>query len=337
MYRLRQVARHMSTTMKAIQIEKTGGVDQLKLNSIAVPKPGKDQVLIKSAYIGVNYIDTYFRTGLYPAPSLPLTLGREVAGIVDAVGEGQGASVFKVGDRVVATTDKAYAEYVLAPAVNTAKIPQGLDDKTAAAALLQGLTTLTLTRESYPVQKGDDILVWAAAGGVGLLLLQRLKQLGAHAIGVTSTAEKAELAKQHGAEHVILYTKEDVAQAVKKLTNGKGVEAVYDSIGKESFEASFDSLAHKGTFVSYGNASGSPPPLTLARLSAKLIKVLRPTMNGYVRTREEFDSYTSELFDLIQSGKLKINIFKEYPLKDVKQAHTDIESRGTTGKLLLKA
>ena len=325
------------TTMRAIQIEKTGGVEALKLNSIPVPKPGKDQVLIKSTYIGVNYIDTYFRSGLYPAPSLPMTLGREVAGVVDAVGEGKLSNLFKVGDRVVAATDKAYAGYVLAPALTTAKIPQGLDDRTAAAAILQGLTALTLTRESYAVQKGDDILVHACAGGVGLLLCQRLKQLGAHVIGTTSTKEKAELAKQYGAEHVILYTKEDVAATVKKITNGKGVEAVYDSVGKDTFDASLESLAHKGMFLSFGNASGAPPPVVLARLSAKLIKIMRPAMQGYVRTREEFDSYANELFQLIKDGQLVINVYKEYPLKDAAQAHTDLESRVTTAKLLLKA
>jgi len=324
-------------TMKGVEIETTGGPEVLQYKTdLPVPTPKEGQILVKNAYAGINYIDTYFRTGLYPAPK-PEILGRDAEGEVVAVGPGNVYGL-KVGDYVVWMGSGSYAEFSAAPAEKAVKVPKGLSPGQACAAILQGLTALTIVRESYTVQKGDWILIHAAAGGVGLWLCQILKAIGAHTIGTASTADKIALAKENGAEHMVNYHEdglEAVVKEVKKLTDGKGVAAVFDSVGKTTFDISLECLARKGTFVSFGNASGAVPPLTIARLSAKNIKILRPTLFQYIVTREEFETYADELFDMMLKDNMAARVHKEYPLADVQQAHKDLEGRVTTGKLLL--
>ncbi|KAK9767002.1 hypothetical protein K7432_003514 [Basidiobolus ranarum] len=320
-------------SMKAIQIQKTGGVEVLNYTDVSIPKPSKNELLVKNHAIGVNYIDTYHRTGLYTLP-LPLILGREGAGIVEAVGEQ--VTDFKVGDRVAYVAAGSYAEYGLSQEDKTAKLPESVDYDVGAASLLQGLTALSLAKESYKVKPDDWILVHAAAGGVGLLFTQLCKHFGANVIGTTSTPEKAEIARKAGADHVINYTKDDVVAEVKKITDGKGVHAVFDGVGKQTFDISLASLRRCGTLVSYGNASGKVDNFDISRLSVGNYKLLRPTLFNYIVTKEEFQPLVDELFDLIGNKKLNIKIFQTYPLKDAAQAHQDLEGRKTTGKLILK-
>ncbi|TAQ85134.1 hypothetical protein B7494_g6552 [Chlorociboria aeruginascens] len=333
---IRTMASSVPATMKGVLIEKTGGVDVLEYKTdLPVPFPKEGEVLVKNDFIGINYIDTYFRTGLYPSPK-PEILGREAEGTIVGIGTGNLHNL-KVGDKVVWMGTAAYAEYSAAPASKTHVVPSALAPGVAAAALLQGLTALTLIRESYHVQKDDWVLVHAAAGGVGLCLCQLLKAVGAKTIGTASTAEKIELAKKNGASYMINYKEEkDLAAKVKEITGGEGVRVVFDSTGKDQFENDLEVVARKGTVVSYGNSSGAVPPLAIARLSAKNIKILRPTLFNYIFTREDFDSYTAELFDLVIKDKLNVRIHEVYDLKDIKRAHTDLEGRKTTGKLLLK-
>jgi NADPH2:quinone reductase len=324
-------------TMKGVLIEKTGGVEVLQYKTdLPVPTPKEGEVLVKNDFIGINYIDTYFRTGLYPAPK-PEILGREAEGTIIALGPSGNFYNLKVGDRVVWMGTSAYAEFTAAPASKTYPIPSSLSPSIAAASFLQGLTALTLIREAYEVKKGDWILVHAAAGGVGLWLCQLLRAVGAKTIGTASTADKIELAKQNGADYMINYKEEkDFVGAVKKITDGEGVAAVFDSTGKDQFENDLKVVARKGTVVSYGNSSGAVPPLTISRLSAKNVKILRPTLFNYISTREEFERYTGELFDFITKHNFNVRIHETYPLADVARAHTDLEGRKTTGKLLLK-
>jgi NADPH:quinone reductase len=263
-------------------------------------------------------------------------LGRESSGTILSVGPGQTYGL-QAGDRVVVMSQSTYADYTAAPTLHCHKLPDAISTKDAAAALLQGLTALTLIRESYHVQKGDWILVHAAAGGVGLWLLQLLRAVGAHVIGTCSTS-KMELAKKNGAEIVVDYTMgyDGVVKAVKDATNGAGVAAVFDGVGKDTFETSMQCLARKGTMASFGNASGAVPPFPIAKLSAKNAKLLRPTLFNYLTTREEFETYTRELFDFMAKGEVDVRVHEVYPLKEVKRAHEDLEGRKTTGKLLLK-
>jgi len=336
-----QLARTMATsipkTMKGVLIEKTGGVEVLQYKTdLPVPTPKEGEILVKNDFIGINYIDTYFRTGLYPSPK-PEILGREAEGTIVSTGPGGELYNLKAGDRVVFMGTSAYAEYTAAPAAKAHIIPSGLEPGIAAASILQGLTALTIIRESYEVKKGDWILVHAAAGGVGLWLCQLLKAVGARTIGTASTAEKIELAKKNGAEFVINYKEEkDFVEAVKKITGPQGVAAVFDSTGKDQFENDLEVVARKGTVVSYGNSSGPVPPLTISKLSAKNIKIVRPTLFNYIYTREEFEKYAAELFNFIIKDKLNVRIYEIYPLADVARAHSDLEGRKTTGKLLLK-
>jgi NADPH:quinone reductase-like Zn-dependent oxidoreductase len=261
-------------------------------------------------------------------------LGRESSGTILSTGTGNMYSL-KAGDRVVVLAQKTYAQYTAAPSVYCHKIPEFISTKDAAAALLQGTTALTLIRESYRVQKGDWILVHAAAGGTGLWLVQLLKAVGAHVIGTCSTS-KIDLVTNHGADVVIDYTKEDVVQKVKEATNGNGCQAVYDGVGKATFDISMECVARKGTLVSFGNASGSVPPFTISRLSAKNVKLLRPMLFSYITTREEFEQYAGELFEFMIKNKIDVRVHEVYPLKEVARAHEDLEGRKTTGKLLLK-
>ncbi|KAI0468599.1 hypothetical protein F4859DRAFT_193969 [Xylaria cf. heliscus] len=322
------------TTQKVVLINKTGGTDVLEYTDVPVPTPGSGHILVKNDFIGVNFIDTYFRSGLYPPAKFPYTLGREAEGTVVAVGEGNTYDV-KVGDRVVYLWEDSYAQFTSVPADKAIKVPASFKPGTAAAALLQGLTALTLVREAHAVQKGDWVLVHAAAGGTGLLLLQLLKIIGANTIGTVSTPEKAALATQNGASHIINYSHEDVVTKVKELTGGKGVIAVFDGVGKATFDASLESLARKGTLVSFGNASGAVPPFSIPRLAAKNARVLRPTLGNYVFEREEFTHYTEELFGHIQKDGFNVRVHEIYPLSEVARAHEDLAGRKTTGKLLI--
>jgi len=322
-------------TMKGVLIEKTGGVEVLQYkNDLPVPVPKEGEVLVKNDFIGINYIDTYFRSGLYPAPK-PEILGREAEGTIVSTGSGHLYNL-KTGDRVVFLGTSAYAEYTSVPAAKAHTIPSSLEPGVAAASLLQGLTALSLIREAYAVQKNDWVLVHAAAGGVGLLLLQLLRAVGAKIVGTASSAEKIVLAKKNGADYMVNYKSEDIVAKVKELTGGEGVRVVFDSTGKDQFENDLEVVGRKGTIVSYGNSSGPVPPFAIAKLSAKNVKLLRPTLFNYIHTREEFERYTTELFDFIVKNELKIRVHETYPLAEIQRAHTDIESRKTTGKLLLK-
>ncbi|QVM12930.1 NADPH:quinone reductase [Coccidioides posadasii str. Silveira] len=328
------------TTQAAIQISRTGGPEVLEYhNSLPVPTPGPGEVLIKNNLSGVNYIDTYFRTGLYQSPK-PEILGREGAGIIVALGPGPNPQGFKVGDRVAWLNTGGYAEYSVAQAEKrVVRIPEGISDEQALSVLLSGITTLSLVKEAYPVQKGDWILVHAAAGGAGFLMTQMLKDIGAKVIGTAGGPEKVELVKSLGADVVIDYKSPEGAnwlEKVMEVTGGEGVAAVYDSVGKDTWENSIKAVKRKGTMVFFGNASGPVPPLNIQLLSAKNIKVLRTSLFGYIATQEEFDYYTNELFNMVKSGKLKTRLHKIYPLEQAAQAHIDLEGRKTTGKLLLR-
>ncbi|KAH7089045.1 hypothetical protein FB567DRAFT_591156 [Paraphoma chrysanthemicola] len=325
-------------TMKAVLIEKTGGTDVLQYKTVPVPSLKEGEVLVKNEFIGINYIDTYFRSGVYQPPKFPYTLGREASGTIAAVGSNV-PSDLAVGTRVVYMGQYAYAEYTPVTSNYTIPIPDSIETKTAAAAVLQALTALTLIREAHPVKQGEWVLVTAAAGGVGLWLCQLLKALGAHVIATASTEEKRALAKENGAEVVLGYYEEDRDQFVKKvleLTGGEGVHAVFDSVGKSTFDSSLAVVRRKGTMVSFGNASGPVTGFALARLSPKNVRLVRPTLFNYIATREELQEAASELWKFIEKDGLKVKIHEVYPLSDVVRATQDIEGRKTTGKLLLK-
>lgn len=331
----RTMASSIPKTMKGVIMEKNGGTEVLQYRTdLPVPEPKEGQILVKNDFVGINFIDTYFRTGLYPAPHWPYMLGRESEGTVVATGPGEVHSLAP-GDRVVCLSEATYAEYTAAPAAKAARIPADLPPKTAAGALLQGLTALTLIREAHHVQAGDWVLVHAAAGGTGLWLCQLLKAVGANVIGTASTAEKVKLASQAGATHMVNYSHEDVKARVDELTGGKGVVAVFDGVGKSTFDLSLDCVARKGSLISFGNASGAVPPLAIARLSAKNVRLMRPTLFNFIATREEFEGYTEELMGFIVRDGMDVRIHETYPLSDVARAHQDLEGRKTTGKLLL--
>ncbi|KAI5474910.1 hypothetical protein MNV49_002193 [Pseudohyphozyma bogoriensis] len=320
-------------TQKALQIHEQGGLDVLAIHEIPVPKPGKGQVLYKNEYAGVNFIDTYQRGGIYKL-AMPYVLGNESAGVVAAVGEGvtEADYGYKVGDRVVGyTAGGSFSEYVLNKAEKTVKIPEGVSTKEAATLLTQGLTALTFVKEAHEVKKGQYILVQAAAGGLGLLLVQLCKHFGAHVIGTTSTKEKAEIAKAAGADDVIIYGGDvNVAEEVYKITGGEGIDrgahAVFDGVGKDTFDADFDILRRKGSLITLGNASGPVPPFAPLKLGPKNLKVARPVLNQYVHTKDEFAGYTKELFEIYQAGHLKLSVHGEYPLtvEGVRQSQEDI-------------
>ncbi|CAK3924021.1 quinone oxidoreductase [Lecanosticta acicola] len=325
----------LPSTMKGVIIEKTGGTEVLQHKTdLPIPQPKEGQILVKNDYIGINFIDTYFRTGLYPAPSFPYILGREAEGTVVKTGSGETYGL-KEGDKVVWMAEGAYAEYTAAPAAKAVKVPSEMDPRIGAAALLQGLTALTLVREAHPVKKGDWVLVHAAAGGTGQWLCKLLKAIGANTIGTASTPEKIEIAKKAGATHLINYSKEDVKSKVMELTSNNGVIAVFDGVGASTFDLSLDCLARKGTMASFGNASGAVPPVTISRLSAKNVRLMRPTLFNYIVTREEYEHYVNELFNVILKDKLEVPVHEIYPLSEVARSHNDLEGRKTTGKLLL--
>ncbi|KAJ3375412.1 NADPH:quinone reductase [Allomyces arbusculus] len=319
--------------MKAIQVSATGGVDVLKLATVARPVLAAGQVLVKNAYSGLNYIDTYHRTGLYKLP-LPFIPGREGAGVIEAVGDG--VKGLKVGDRVAWIGPGSYAEYTAVPASKVQVVPDSVPLDTAAASLLQGLTALTLVKLGYAVKQGDWILVHAAAGGTGGLLVQLAKHFGAKVIATTSSDAKVAEAIRLGADHVIRYDREDIVQRVKEITGGEGVHAVFDGVGKATFDASLASLRRRGYMVSFGNASGKVPDVDLLKLSKGNVYLLRPTLFEYIQTEDEFKTYATELFDLIKTQKLELRIHKVFDLANAAAAHEELESRKAVGKILLK-
>jgi NADPH2:quinone reductase len=320
--------------MKAIRVHQTGGPEVLRYEDLAVPKPGPQQALIKIEAAGVNFIDIYHRTGLYKM-ELPFTNGQEAAGTVTEVGaEVRG---IKVGDRVAYTgVPGGYAEYAVAPADRLVKLPDGIPARTAAAIMLQGMTVHYLTHSTFALGPGHTALIHAAAGGVGLTLVQVAKMRGARVIGMCSTQEKAERVRQAGADEVILSTDKNFAEQVKRLTDGRGVDVVYDSVGKATWEGSLNCLRPRGMMVTFGNASGPVAPIEPLTLTAKgSLFLTRPSLIHYIAQREELEKRAADLFGWIQAGKLKVHIGGEFPLAQAAEAQSRLAGRLTTGKLLL--
>jgi len=320
--------------MKAIQVKQTGGAEALQVVDIPVPQPKANEAVVKIAAAGVNFIDVYHREGRYPVP-VPFVIGQEGAGAVSAIGA-EVKSV-KAGDRVAWTGIMgSYAEYAAVPADRLVKIPSGVNEREAAATMLQGITAHYLAYTTFPLQRGETALVHAAAGGVGLLLVQIAHNIGAQVIGTVSTEEKARLAREAGADDIILYTKADFESETKRLTNGKGVDVVYDSVGKTTFEKGLNLLRPRGMMVLFGGSSGAAPPFDPIILTQKgSLFLTRPSLPHYIATREELEVRASALFGMIAAKKLKLRIEHVYPLQEAQQAHRDLEGRKTTGKLLL--
>lgn len=320
--------------MKAIQVKQVGGPEVMELVDLPVPQPKVNDAVVKLSASGVNYIDVYIREGRYKNP-LPFVLGQEGAGVVTAVGSD--VKSVKIGDRVAwAGVLGAYAEYAAVPAERLVPVPAGVSDQQAAAAMLQGMTAHYLSHDTYPLKQGETALVHAAAGGVGLLLTQMAHNIGARVIATVSTEQKAKLARDAGANDVILYTQNDFETETKRLTNGKGVVVVYDSVGKTTFDKGLNVLRPRGMMVLFGGSSGPVPPFDLIVLSQKgSLYVTRPTLGHYTITREELLARSSAVFGMIASGKLKLRIEHTYPLAEAQRAHRDLEGRKTTGKLLL--
>jgi len=320
--------------MRAIQIHATGGPEVLNVIDLEPPSPAAGQILVKHTAIGLNFIDTYQRVGLYPL-QLPTILGREAAGVVEAVGTG--VAEFKPGDRVAYVTNGgAYADYNALPADNAILLPDAIDFETGAACMLKGMTAEFLAERVWPLSAGDYVLVHAAAGGVGAILSQWLHHRGVQVIGTAGSDDKAAFAKAHGCAHVILYRNDDVAVEVRRITGGKGVKVAYDSVGKDTAEASLSSLAKRGLFVTFGNASGPVPPVAPLELSRRgSLFMTRPTLFDYIATAEAFRASAAALFEMIASGAVKIEIGQRFALADVRQAHEALESRATTGATVL--
>lgn len=318
----------------AIRVHEPGGPEKLMWEEVPLPQPKPGEALVRHKAVGLNYIDVYFRTGLYKAPSMPVTIGMEGAGVVEAVGEG--VTNVAPGDRVAyAGALGAYAEARCAPAERLVKIPDGIAFEQAAAMMLQGMTAQFLVRRTYKVQAGETILVHAAAGGVGLILTQWAKHLGATVIGVVSTAEKAELIKAHGVDHALL-TGDDIPARVRQITGGAMVPVVYDSVGRDTFMTSLDCLRPFGLLVSYGNASGPVAIPDLGVLAAKgSLYVTRPTLNTYTAKREDLAASAADLFEVVKSGAVKIRVNQSFALKDAAEAHRALEARKTTGSTVL--
>lgn len=321
--------------MKAIQINETGGPEVLKLAELPIPEPGAGQVLIRVAATGVNFIEIYFRKGTYKA-ALPLTPGSEAAGTVVRVGEG--VTSFAEGDRVATVAALgSYAEYALVPARQLVKVPEGVSLDQAAAAMLQGMTAHYLAYSTYALKAGETALVHAGAGGVGLLLTQIAARIGVRVITTVSTAAKAELSRAAGASDVILYTEQDFEAEVKRITGGRGVDVVYDSVGKTTFDKSLNCLRSRGLLALFGGASGPVPPLDLIQLSAKgSLFVTRPSLFAYIATREELEWRARDVLGWVASGELKLRMEHVYPLAEAAEAQIALEGRKTTGKILLK-
>ena len=321
---------------KAIQFSEYGGPEVLKWEDVAIGDPGPGEARVRHTAIGLNYIDTYQRSGLYPLPGFPSGLGLEGAGIVEAVGEG--VTDIKVGARVAYAGGPAgsYSEARVMPVARLVTIPDAIDDQTAAAMMLKGMTAQYLLRQTFVVKAGDTILTHAAAGGVGLILCQWAKHLGATVIGTVGSDEKAELAKANGCDHPIVYTRENFAERVRDITDGQGVPVVYDSVGAATWEGSLDCLRPRGLMVSFGNASGKVEPVEPVTLSAKgSLYLTRPTLFHYTETRAELLATAGDLFDVVGPGHVKIHVNQTYDLADAAQAHRDLEGRKTTGSTVL--
>ncbi len=321
----------------AIRIHQTGGPEVLRWEAIEVPAPGVGEVLLRQTAVGLNYIDVYFRTGLYAAPTMPFIPGLEGAGVVEAVGPE--VTSLAVGDRVAYASAPigAYAEARLMPADRLVKIPESISDEQAAAMMLQGMTTQYLVRRTYKIQAGDTILVHAAAGGVGLMLCQWAKHLGATVIGTVSSDEKAALARDNGCDYPVIYTREDFQARVLEITNGNKVPVVYDSVGVDTFAKSLDCLAPLGMMVLFGQASGPVPPFELGTLAAKgSLFITRPTLFSYTAKRDDLVTTAQELFEVVSKGVVKIAVNQTYPLAEAAQAQRDLEARKTTGSTVLK-
>ena len=321
---------------KAIRMYKTGGPEVMVWEDYEPGKPGSGEALVRHEAVGVNFIDVYHRTGLYPLPSLPATPGMEGAGIVEAVGEG--VTEVKTGDRVAyaALPPGAYAQVRLIPAHRLVRLPESIPFRQAAGMMLRGMTARYLLYGCTKVKRGNTILVQAAAGGVGLILSQWAKFLGATVIGTVGSREKAELAKAHGCDHTILYREEDFASRVKEITGGRGVDVVYDSVGQATFMKSLDCLRPMGMMVSFGQSSGTVPPFDLGLLSAKgSLFLTRPTLMAYTAKREDLLAHAADLFEVVTRGAVKIEIHQTYPLAEASRAHRDMEARKTTGSTML--
>ena len=320
--------------MLAIRIHETGGSEKLRADAIPLPAPGAGEVRLRVEAAGVNFIDTYKRSGLYPVP-LPHTLGQEAAGVVTAVGAG--VTDFKVGDRIAsAAVNGAYAAEVLAPAAQAVRVPPGVSAQLAAAVLLQGMTAHYLACDTWPLKPGDTALVHAAAGGVGLLLVQVAKKRGARVLATVGTDAKAQLAREAGADAVCVYTRENFAEAARAFTGGRGVDVVYDGVGKDTFEGSLASLRPRGLLASFGNSSGAVPPFAPLVLSQKgSLFFTRPTLAHYTATPAELRARSGDLFAWIADGTLQVRIGATFPLVAAGDAHRALEGRGTTGKVLL--
>ncbi len=320
--------------MNAVRVHETGGREKLVYEEMPVPAPGPDQIRVRNHAIGLNFIDVYYRTGLYKT-SLPFIPGVEAAGIIDEIGEG--VRGLAKGDRVAyAMTMGSYAEYTLVGSGQIVKLPEDVDYQAGAAAMLQGMTAHYLAYSTYPLRSGETALVHAAAGGVGLLLVQVCRKVGAKVIATVSTDAKAALARAAGADHVIVYSRADFEPEVKSITQGRGVDVVYDSVGRETFHKGLNCLRRRGMMVLFGQSSGPVPPFELNTLNAKgSLYVTRPSLGYYVSTRDELEWRAKELFEWIRAGSVKLRIGMTFPLRDVARAHEALETRQTTGKVLL--
>ncbi len=321
---------------KAFRFHGLGGPEVLELEDVDLGAPGPGEVLIRQSAIGVNFRDIYRRTGVHPVEGFPAAMGVEGAGVIEAVGEG--VDGLAPGQRVVAqgAPDGAYAEARIVPARRVMALPDGIDEREAAAMMVKGLTARNLLKRCYPVKSGDTILVHAAAGGVGLIMCQWAKHLGATVIGTVGTDAKAEAARAHGCDHTIIYTREDFAQRVREITGGEGVHAVYDSVGKDTFEGSLECLRPLGLMAQFGEASGAPPlvsPRKLGTLGS--VYLTHPSLPHYTATREDFEDSANDLFEVVGSGIVKIAIDRTYPLADARQAHIDLAARRITGSVVL--
>ena len=321
---------------KAIRIYRTGGPEVMQWEDIEVGAPGAGQVRMKNTAVGLNFRDVLIRNGGHALKAFPSGLGLESAGVIEAIGPG--VSGLTVGQRiaVVAGPDGAYAEARLVPAARVVPLPDTIDERTAASMMIRGMTVRYLLRETYPVQHGDTILIHAAAGGLGLIFCQWAKHLGATVIGTVSSAAKGEIARAHGCDHAIVYGNEDFTARVREITSSKGVAAVYDSVGKDTFEASLNCLRPRGVMVSFGEASGDPPPVALRRLGTLgSIYVTHPSLPDYTATREALLATAGDLFAMVAGGNVKIDVSRSYPLAGAARAHADVESRQSTGSIVL--
>ena len=319
----------------AVRIHSNGGPEVLQWEKVEVPEPNAGDVVVRQIAAGLNFIDVYFRTGLYKVPAFPSAIGNEGAGVVEAVGDG--VTEVAVGDRVAYCMSLgSYTQRRLIPAKQLVKIPKGISEQQAAAVMLKGCTVQYLIRQAYPVQKGETVLFHAAAGGCGLIACQWLKHLGVRVIGTVGTAEKAELARAHGCDHPIVYTEDNFVDRVKELTDGRGVPVVYDSVGKDTFNDSLECLQPRGLMVSFGNASGAVEPFAPALLAAKgSLFLTRPTLATYTATRADLEKTSTDLFGVLSSGAVTVEVNQTYPLENAAQAHRDLEARKTTGSTIL--